>query len=361
LSLVHVDAETGYSGGEVQVFLLLEGLRARGHRCVLVAPPHSRALEQALLRGFETRAVPLRSDLDWFGLCGLRRELAALAPDLVHLHTGRAAWLGGLACRALDLPAVVTRRMERRVKRGLGTRLVYGAQTRAAVAISPAIREELARAGVAADKLQVIPSAVDPARLVTRAGRELTRRGEGVYGDEPVLLVLASLVRRKGIDVLLEALALLREDGFAPDVWIAGEGGELPALDAQARRLGLREHVHFLKNRSDIGDLLAGCDVLVLPSRQEGLGVAALEAMAAGRPVVASRVGGLATAVVDERTGLLVPAEDPDALRHALARLLREPALAARLGAAGPERIADGYLPEQMVAAYAALYERVLA
>ncbi|TAJ07485.1 MAG: glycosyltransferase family 1 protein [Planctomycetota bacterium] len=361
LTLAHVDAESGFSGGEVQVFLLLEGLRERGHRCVLFAPPGSRAAAHALERKFDVRAVPMRNQLDVPGYFALRRELGALEPDLVHLHTGRAAWLGGLAARSLGLPAIVTRRMDRRVSRGVLTKLVYGAHVRAVAAISPAIRDELARAGVDAAKLSVIASSFDPARIATRAGRELTRRGEGVTGDEPVLLVLASLVRRKGHDVLLEALARLRADGLRPRLWIAGEGSELVALDAQARKLELREQVRFLKGRADVGELLAGCDVCVLPSRQEGLGVAALEGLAAERPVIASRVGGLATLIEHEVSGLLVPPEDPAALAAALARVLRDPALAARLARAGRERALAAFAPQRMVDAYEELYRRVLA
>lgn len=366
LTIAHVDAETGFSGGEVQVFLLLEGLRERGHRCVLVAPPKSRALTHALERRFDARAAPMRNQLDVPGYFALRRALHEARPDLVHLHTGRAAWLGGLAARSLGLPAIVTRRMDRPVKRGALTRLVYGSHVRAVAAISPSIRDELARAGVEEAKLSVIASSFDPARLTPRAGRELTRRAEGVTSEgvadgELVLLVLASLVRRKGHDVLLDALARLAAEGLRPQLWIAGEGAEMPALDRQARALEVREQVRFLKGREDVGDLLAGCDVCVLPSRQEGLGVAALEGMAAERPVVASRVGGLATLIEHEVSGLLVPPEDPAALAAALARVLRDRGLAARLARAGRERVHAAFAPRRMVEAYEELYRRVLA
>jgi glycosyltransferase involved in cell wall biosynthesis len=109
-----------------------------------------------------------------------------------------------------------------------------------------------------------------------------------------------------------------------------------------------------------VADLLGACDIFVLPSRHEGLGVAALEAMALARPVVATHVGGLGEAVLHQRTGLLVPPDDAAALRAALARLLREPLLRERLGAAGPARIAKRYHAEAMVEAYERLYFEVL-
>jgi glycosyltransferase involved in cell wall biosynthesis len=119
--------------------------------------------------------------------------------------------------------------------------------------------------------------------------------------------------------------------------------------------------VAFLGRRDDPGDLLSACDAFVLPARREGLGVSALEAMAASRPVIASRVGGLAEAVVHERTGLLVPPDDPRALAEAIHRLAADRDLAHRLGAAGPARVAEGFLPEQMVSAYTEIYAGVLA
>ena len=95
LTVAHVDAETGFSGGEVQVFLLIDGLRRAGHRNVLVCPPGSACASEAERRDLETRTVPMRGDVDVLAVRSLARELRDLRPDLVHLHTGRATWLGG--------------------------------------------------------------------------------------------------------------------------------------------------------------------------------------------------------------------------------------------------------------------------
>jgi hypothetical protein len=115
LRVLHVDTETGYSGGEVQVFLLMAGLRRRGHHIVLVCPPGSASEIHARREGFECRTIPMLSQIDLRAVVGLRREIVAARADLVHLHTGRANWLGGLAARAAGVAAVSTRRMDRRV------------------------------------------------------------------------------------------------------------------------------------------------------------------------------------------------------------------------------------------------------
>jgi glycosyltransferase involved in cell wall biosynthesis len=354
-----VDSEKDFSGGEVQVFLLMEGLRERGWHNVLVCQPHSRSADEARARGIETRLVSMRSDLDVPGLFQLTRLLGRLQADLVHLHTGRATWLGGIAACLADLPAVTTRRMDRPVRRDWRTRWIYRSLVQRAAAISPAVAQRLSDAGVDA-RTTVIQSAVDPRAVAPAASRDVTRASLGASEDHPVLLVLAALVRRKGVDVLLQALAVLGEQGVRPHLWIAGDGPERRPLEAQAERAGLSAQVRFLGRRNDVAELLAACDVFVLPSRREGLGVAALEAMAAGRPVVASAVGGLREVVVDGRTGLLVPPEKAGALAEALARLLQDEQLRKRLGSAGPGRIREGFLAEQMVSSYVQLYEEVL-
>jgi glycosyltransferase involved in cell wall biosynthesis len=360
LTIAHVTSEVGFSGGELQVFLLLEGLRKRGHHSVLLCPPESRSLREAARRGIEAR--PIRTGNEWSlrSMWQIRRELLASAPDLVHLHTGRANWLGGVAAWSLGLPALTTRRMDRAVKRDARTRFMYGRVVRRAVAISGAVRARLIEGGVPAGMIRLIPSAVDPELLYPQQGRAATRAAAGL-GETPLLLVVAALVPRKGIDLLLAALARLAQQGLRPALWIAGQGLARPALEKQARELRLEDRVRFLGQRSDVADLLSACDVFILPSRHEGLGVAALEAMAAGRAIVATRVGGLAEAVVHERTGLLVPPEDPAALATALARLLCDPALRARLGAEGPARVAEGFRADDLVEGYERLYCELLA
>ena len=360
LTIAHVDTESGFSGGQVQVFLLMEGLRERGLRSVLCCRPGSREEAVARERGFETFPVPMANDWHLSAIPRLAGGFRRVGADLVHLHTGRANWLGGWAARLAALPAITTRRMDRPLRRGLATRMVYGSLVRRAVAISPAVADVLREAGVEAAKICTITSTVDAAALVPRRPRAEVRAESGV-GDEALLLLgLAKLTRRKGFDLLLTALARLGDDPrwvFA----LGGDGPEAEPLAARAAELGLSERVRFLGRRDDVPELLDAADLFVMPSRAEGLGVAALEAMAAGLPVIASRVGGLGQAVVHEGTGLLVPPDDVDALEAALRRLLDDGALRERLGAAGPNHIAEHYSADTMVDAYLALYREVLA
>jgi len=360
LCIAHVDAERDFSGGEIQVFLLMEGLSEVGYRNVLFCPEDSLGARQAERLGIECHAVRMRNSLDVASIFALARGFTRCGADLVHLHTSRATWLGGLAARVARLPALTTCRMERLFKRGWRTRLTFQSLVQHVVAISPAIAASLSAAGVPEARCRIIRSAVDPSMLAPCGERERLREELGADYDDRVILTLAALIRRKALDILLDALALLAEEGRRPWLWIAGDGPLRGELEAQAESLGLAEQVRFLGRRADVRELLAACDLFVLPSRHEGLGVAALEAMAAGRAVVATAVGGLQEAVVDGRTGLLVPPGDAAALAGAIGRLLQDDVLRLHLAAAGPERVAEGYLPEQMVLAYEDLYRSVV-
>lgn len=372
----------------------MRGLRELGFDQCLIAPPGSRAAEEAQSLGFTVKEVPMRNSMDLGAVLGLRRafrELTADAPSVLHLHTGRATWLGALASAGLGVPVISTRRMDRRVKRSLGTRLLYGKLLTKVVAISGPVRDCLLAGGVPDDMIETIYSSVDvdTVRHPDRKQAKADLRAElEIPSDMFVILVLARLHKRKGINVLLLALedlanragleairqrnlrasksartrkqTTIHDERIDPKsnlrVVIAGDGPERDALELQAQHLTTPSVVTFLGNRADKSALLAMCDVLVLPSLQEGLGVAALEAMASGRAVIASRVGGLAEVVEDQRTGLFAEPGNVSSLADAIEVLMNDALKCRKLGAAGPSRLAEGFLAEQMVASYAKLY-----
>jgi hypothetical protein len=158
------------------VFLLMEGLTQRGHRNVLLCPPRSAAAAEAARRGIAVATVPMRGDADLLAVWRLARAMRGA--DVVHLHTGRAAWLGGLAARRAGVPAIVTRRMDRVIGPGWRTRLIYETCSRRTAAIAPGIVEQLVAGGVPRDRVVLIPSAVDLRRVQPRlaAGACAARR-----------------------------------------------------------------------------------------------------------------------------------------------------------------------------------------
>ena len=353
MRVLHVDPERAWGGGEVQVLALVSVLAARGHASTVAAHPEGPLARAAAAAGARVVPLGIANHFDVRAALVLRR----LAPgfDVVHFHTARAHALAPLS-RGRGARLVVTRRMDYVPAGGPYVRFLYNRAVDAVIAISEGVRTALIRVGVRAARIRVVPSGIDARALAAPpAARAAVRREWGLGDDEVAVVALGALEVRKGHAVLLAAAAGLASAAPRLRYVFCGEGrqakalaGAAAALDGAARLVGFRR---------DVAACLAAADIVALPSLQEGLGVAALEAMAAGRPVVASRVGGLAEAVVHEETGLLVPPGDPTALAAALARLARDPDLRARLGVAGHARVLARYTATRMAEGTLACYE----
>lgn len=331
---------------------LLRALVRRGHGCTLAAPPETPLARAAVAAGIPVVSLRIRNHADVVAAARLRR--LGRGHDVIHFHTARAHALAP-ACRGLGARLVVTRRMDYRPRGGIYTRWLYGRMTDVVIAISRGVREALLAAGVPAERIRLVPSGVDPEALLAPPGaRETLRAAWGVTDDQVVVLAVGALVRRKGHDLLLEAAARL-QGAARLRVVLCGDGPEAGALRERAARLRLP--VVLAGFRGDVAACLAAADIVAMPSRREGLGVAALEAMAAGKPLIATRVGGLAEVVRQEETGFLVPPEDVPALAAALGRLLADPELRGRLGAAGRDRVRAEYTADRMAAGTVACYQ----
>ncbi|APZ43488.1 TIGR03088 family PEP-CTERM/XrtA system glycosyltransferase [Acidihalobacter ferrooxydans] len=222
------------------------------------------------------------------------------------------------------------------------------------------LREDV---GIAPARLACIHNGVDPTPLLaSAAARTEARRRLGVPQDAFVVGTVARLDPVKAHAVLIEAIGRLIAATEEPPVrlYIVGEGAERQRLEALIERRGLGAHVHLPGARDDIPDWLAAFDVFALPSWNEGVSIAALEAMAAALPVVATAVGGNPEVVVAERTGLLVPPGEAVALADALERYRHDPPLRQQHAAAGRARMQADFSLASMVEAYRGLYDEVL-
>jgi len=343
LKILHVDPERNWGGGEAQVFGLLSYLAARGHQNQLLAHPAGQLFARAQALNIQPISFIVRNDLDLREIPGLRQRILQEGYDIVHLHTKRAHALSLWLPRTKSRPKyVVTRRMDYPEKRNWYTRCLYNRRVDGVVAISQAIADLLIDAGVSAKKIRLIRSGIEAERFSTAASR--TPSGEG----DIVLGCLGVLESRKGHRYLLDALALLKMRGLKVKCLIGGAGVLRDELGKQVANQGLEDAVQFLGFVSDAPSFMAAIDFFVMPSLYEGLGVAALEAMAAGKAVIASRVGGLAESVVDGQTGLLVDVQNPIALADAIEKLARNPGLACEMGRRGRARALESYTLEQM-------------
>jgi glycosyltransferase involved in cell wall biosynthesis len=318
--------------------------------------------------GARLRAEGLRiDDLGWRGwrdprpIARLVRLLRRHRPDIVHGHL-LGAEPAAVIAHAIAAPRaalVITRHNDDPLglERGLGpvTRLLTR-RARRVIAISDAVAADLARRGIARDRIDVIRYGIDPQPWM-QPDRAAATALRAAWGGRVVVGCIARLVPQKAHEVLLEAFAR----ASAPD-WrlvLVGSGPREAELRALAEHLGIAARTVWAGQRSDMPEIVHACDVLALSSVYEGLGLVLLEAMAAARPVVASRVSAIPE-IVGPDAGLLVPPRDPDALAAALARAA-DPAVAAACGAAGRARVLRDFTVEAMRAATAAVYRAALA
>jgi glycosyltransferase involved in cell wall biosynthesis len=295
---------------------------------------------------------------DLAGLLELVRLLRRERPDIVHASSSKAGVLARMAAALTGVPIRIftAHGWAFGARGGTTSRLYRWADRlmRPLTTVTICVAERELEAGVAARTCDaaatvVIPNAVDVRGAPTVAGERET----------PRIVTVGRLKAPKDFQTLARALSLLPQGSFEAE--IVGDGPDRPELERRLRGLGLTESVRLAGSRDDVPALLAAADVFVLSSRSEGAPVSVLEAMAAGLPVVATRVGGVPELVEDGQTGFLVPPGDPAALTRVLAELLEDRALRRRLGDAGRQRARREFDLDPFRRAHVELYSRELA
>lgn len=352
----------GPGGAEMMVFRLSNELRRRGHFILPVGPANGIGWLGDHFRrsGFAPEVFRLRRPIDPGCVRGLMQLFREHQIDTVHSHEFTMSVYGCAASRILGLPHVITMHGGLTVCNALRRRIALRWAMRNSdhsVVVSSATRGQFSGdLGIAPSMLTVIPNGVPQIR-----GDASGVRRELQIGDEDcVILAVGNLETHKGHSVLLEALNALRHRSAASPwklVIAGGRGGDqhqplMDYIDAS----GLGDRVRIIKNRDDIPDLLALAQVFVMPSLWEGLPMALLEAMLAGKAIVASRTAGIPEAITDGRDGLLVPPGDVPALSNALESVLSSARKREDLGAAALARAEAEFTVQVMADRYEELY-----
>lgn len=364
LRVAHLVEGLEIGGLERVVQTLVRHDDRRGYRIEVIAlsrgGPLAREIEAG---GTPVRILGLRSYYPADILRAARALTGPFTPDLVQTHGHFAGALGRAAAFWAGIPAAIhhlhTLDTSLRI-RHRGVERWLARVTNRIICCSRAVEAFAAEVhGLPRTLLVTIPNGIDPAPVMDRdAARILLPGGPP---EAPVIGCVGSLNAHKGQEVLLGACARLGPRFVPGTVVFVGEGPDRPRLERLAAAPGLSGKVRFLGQRSDARRLLPAFDLVVIPSiAREGLGLAALEAMDAARPVIASRVGGLAEVIEDGRTGVLVPPGDPEALAGAIGALLDHPERGRALGEAARWHVESEFRATRMSRRVETIYEEAL-
>ena len=383
--MLRLIARLNMGGPALHVSYLTKNLDERGYETTLAAGSIGRGEESmsfvAAELGVEVQPIPqLHRDIsplyDTQSVTSIVRLIRRLRPHILHTHTAKAGAIGRFAALASGdaRPPIVVHTFHGHVLTGyfdpartaafktIERRLARS--TTRLVAVSPEVRDDLVALGVAApERFSVIRLGIplDSRVTGTAADRERLRTLFGVPADRFVVGWIGRMTAIKRVEDVLAAFKELRDRGVDATLVLVGDGPDRESLERHAHALGVARHVLSVGYQRDVAPYYAFMDALLLPSANEGTPVVAIESLAARRPVVATRVGGVPDVVEDGEDGVLVPVGDVAAMAAALERLARFPELREQMGAHGAARVIPRYRVERLVDDVDALYRELLA
>jgi glycosyltransferase involved in cell wall biosynthesis len=357
---LHIDSARTWRGGQNQVLLTVLGLRALGHRSMLVAHPAGE-LRQRAREGLDLVPLAPTTEMDLSAAWRLSRLVKQLKPDVIHAHDPHAVAMAALALsmstQIFKPPLVASRRVDFHIKGNALSRWKYR-QVDCFVCASEAIRQMVIADGVPASHAVTIHEGIDVSRAAAAPAADLHAE-LWLPHHAPIVGNVAALVPHKGQRHLIEAAAIVVK--HVPDARfvIAGEGELRPQLERQIKEHRLEKHVFLAGFRPDVLSVHKAFDLFVMSSVTEGLGTSLIDAMACGKAIVATTAGGMPEVVADRETGFLVPPRDDDALAAAIVTLLKDERLRRSMGEAGERRARSRFSAERMVQETLDLYKRV--
>ena len=361
MNILHINTERTWRGGEQQTLSLLEGLIERRISCHLVCQKRSPLEERALRAGINVYPTTMRGEADLAASLRIRKLINKFRYNIVHSHTSHAHSLAFLASIGTGIRRLVTRRVDFSIYRRSFLRLngiKYRHMADYYIAISHKIKEVMVNDGLAGERIYVVHSGIDPLRFELAAGDYLLSEFD-IADDEKVVINAAHLAGHKGQKYLVRAIPHVLAKIPRIKFFIIGQGELMAELKALAASLGLKRELIFTGFRPDVGAFYQIADLYVMSSVEEGLGTAVLDAMALGKPVVATAAGGLPEIVHDGKTGRLVAPADPFSLAEGIIELLTCRELATNMAKQARVLVQQHFTIQAMVRRNLEVYEKI--
>jgi glycosyltransferase involved in cell wall biosynthesis len=360
VKIVHVAKMTSVAGMEKHLLTLLPGLQARGldvSLIVLVEPgkPMDDYVAHMQQSGVQTETMVIRRDLDPLLIGRLARKFREGRYDAVHTHLIHADLHGVIAAKRAGVRRIfLTGHNDDQFRRRWPIRFLQRwlwRQVTAGIAISEALRQFIITVESAPpERVHTVHYGLDPAAVpIDLSARQKLCEELGIHPNAPIAGSICRLTGQKGLSTAIRAFWQIAEQAQGAQYVIVGDGPLRQSLQREAEGFGLGQRIHFLGWRDDAGSLVGAFDVLLMPSLWEGFGLVALEAMAASRPVIASRVSALPEIVENGVTGYLADPADPSALAECLLDILQNPALAREMGENGRRRLEAEFSVDRMI------------
>lgn len=363
MKILHINTEKTWRGGEQQTLYLMLALKERGIFCHLVCQPDSPMARKAGEAGLAVFPIFMHGEADPMACYRIRNLIKIYHYDILHSHTSHAHTLAFLASIGCRVGRLVTRRVDFSIFRHSFLRLSgikYKHMAEYYIAISRKIKDVMVADGVAAQRISVVHSGVDLQRFAGVSGDHLITEFNLTSGEKVVINV-AHLAGHKGQQFLVRAIPRVADKIPGVRFFIVGKGELLAELRALAVSLGITRELIFTGFRGDVGSFYKIADLFVMSSVQEGLGTAALDALAAGIPVVAASSGGIPEIIRNGETGRLVAPSNPEALARGIIDMLSHPEQAGRMAARGKAMAAEQFSIETMVEKNLVVYQMLLS
>jgi len=365
LNILFINSIRMWGGAEVWLMDIMHGLQNRGHEVTLLCRSGTPLAENARARGFAPVTMRMRSDFDPLVIAATRRLIRQRNIDVISTNMDKELRFGGIAAKLSGGTCVIpSREVDYPLKNNWRYRFTYNVLADQIVANSRATKQTLLQNApwLDADRIEVIYKGIDPQPFLERPQEGLAlRQAFGVSAGTPLVGFVGQIIERKGIPDIVEAIPLVLQQLPEAKFFFAGEGKLSGFLQSEIRRRGLANRVIYAGFRRDVPAIMKAIDVLILPSVVEGFGYVLVEAMAAGKPVVATNVSSIPEIVVNGQTGLLVRTRAPEELARAVGRFLAHPPLAAQMGERGRQRVLQHFTIDRMIEHFEAVFQRHVA